>query len=523
MKKTSDDIAEMIDALRKIDYKGFAPEVLVDCGEDKEKYDEKRQVFNRRFQFRPTVIVMCEYSEHVSQALLIAERFDKEIRVRSGGHDHEGECSGTDTVLIDFSKMNKAVVDKDHQLVRIQPGAIFQNLIVTLNDNNVGIPHGTCGTVGIAGFTMGGGWGPWTRQKGMCCESLIGATIVLGNGKIKTLTTDGSDKELLWALRGGGGMSYGIVTELVIKTFPLPVNTIKFNVTWEQTPALDVLKRWEDIIAPDANYNLLGTNLQIMAKPFDGQDIKKSIHKCVFNGYYAGSEKDLREDMKRWFEDLNPTNIYIPKETKGTNNLAAFDAWDRVSTVAMRKGLLGYNPLTLIPPDIDNPAPHKISSRLVKKEGLGDEGRENLIRSLESDLIHAEGSNAGIQCYVTLGAICGSYYKNPDAAGDKLGCAFPYRDRPYTIQYQVWWNQTDEEVKAGKEHDVYRYTNEAQDWIEVCRKSDFPQTQGAFISFKDSGIPTRDYFQQSYNELVRIKKEYSEDPKNRFRTRKTII
>jgi len=205
------------------------------------------------------------------------------------------------------------------------------------------------------------------------------------------------------------------------------------------------------------------------------------------------------------------------------DNLAAFDSWDRISTVGLRQGLLGYNPLTLIPPDTDPPAPHKISSRLVQKDGLGDEGRKNLIRSLESDLLSAEGAEAGVLCYVTLGAICGSYYADPGKAGDSLGVSFPYRDRPYTIQYQVWWNQGEAEKKAGVQYDVNRYTNEAMDWIEVCRGRDFPQTEGAFISFKDAGIPTRNYFQQNFDRLRDIKMNYSKDPKNRFRSRKTII
>ena len=515
-------IDQMIQALQEITYNGLVPKVLVDSGDEleRQKYNEARQVFNRKFQFRPTVIVFCECSEHVSAVLLIAESFGREIRVRSGGHDHEGECSGTDTVLIDLSKMNTAVIDQEKQVAIIKPGAIFNKLLTILNENNVGIPHGTCGTVGIAGFTMGGGWGPWTRQKGMCCESLVGATIVLGDGTIKNLTPDGPDKELLWALRGGGGLSYGIVTELVIETFPLPPNTIKFNVTWNNSPGLKVLELWEGLIAPDANYNLLGTNLQIMAKPVDGQSVEESVHTCVFYGYYAGSDQELRNDMKRWFADLPPTKTYIPNEAQ--NKLTSFDSWDRVSTVAVRKGLLG-DQLQLIPPDLDAPAPHKISSRMVKKEGLGDEGRRTLIRTLESNLVHAEGIEAGVHCYVTLGSICGSYYKNHETAGDQLGSAFPYRDRPYIIQYQAWWNQGEPDIKAGMEHDVYCYTNDAQDWIEVCRNNDFPQTEGSFISFKDSSIPTRDYFQQSYDALVRIKKDYSKDPKNRFRTRKTII
>lgn len=503
-------------------FTGNVPEILMDCCGNQDAYNIKRQVFNRRFQFKPTAIVFCESAEQVSEVLLLADKFNYDIRVRSGGHDHEGESCATDTIVIDLSKMKNVEVDHTLKVARIQPGVIFNELVPVLNNNNVGIPHGTCGTVGIPGFTMGGGWGPWTRQKGMCCEHLVGATIVLGDGSIKYLTEDGEDKQLLWALRGGGGMSYGIVTELVIKTFPLPPNTIKFNVVWEDAPGLKVLELWEGLIAPDQNYNLLGTNLKIMAKPSCNQSVETSIHECVFYGYYAGSTESLREDMDVWFANLRPTSINIPEEDD-KNDLIGFSAWDRISTASRKMNLKGFDNLTFIPPDLDDPAPHKISSRLVKEEGLGDEGRKNLIRSLESNLIYAAGDEAGVHCYVTLGAITGDYYKKYKPEEHPLGSAFPYKKRPYTIQYQVWWNANPEDIEKGKEHDVYRYTNEALDWIEQCREAYFPQTEGSFISFKDSSIPTKNYFLDSYEPLKNIKLTYSKDPKNRFRSRKTII
>ncbi len=119
------------------------------------------------------------------------------ITVRSGGHDHEGECVATGKVLIDFSLMNQIEIksvpvlcgEGEISQLAIQPGARFKEIKKILDNANLGIPHGTCQTVGIAGYTMGGGWGPWTKMYGMGCERVTGATIVLGDGTIKYLAT----------------------------------------------------------------------------------------------------------------------------------------------------------------------------------------------------------------------------------------------------------------------------------------------------------------------------------------------
>jgi len=500
-----------------------------DCGDNPHAYDSARQVFNQRFQFRPWVIVYPKTSEDVSQLVQFAAKENRELKVRGGGHDHEGECSATDALVLDMRHMNEAKVDKEKGVAIIQPGGIFINLIKVLNEAKVGIPHGTCQSVGITGFTLGGGWGPWTRKQGMCCESLVQATIVIGDGTIKTLTEDGPDKDLLWALRGGGGFSYGIVTELVIKTFPLPKVTHKFNFTWTTKPALAVLEGWEKAIAPDNSPNLLGTNLQIFAKPEDAQSVEDSVHECNFFGYYAGDEAEIHKMAQEWFPELPPDVIFIYPEVPDSH--LQFTSWERVP-LKRRQLMRGGRPLLGdIPLEKDGPAPHKITSRLVNPEGLGDEGRKNLIRSLRSELLFPKGEELGVLAYCTLGAISGSFYKNYNPWEHRLGSAFPYKDRPYTIQYQVWWDTHEVDLLSAErafddkmeDEGVNMFTNRAMDWIEDTRKADFPQTSGAFISFKDAGVPTKTYFMQSYDRLVQIKKDYSRDPDNRFRSRKTIV
>lgn len=515
------------------------------------------QVFNTRLQQNPLAIVYCENAEHVSIAYRIAIKNEIPIRVRAGGHDHEGESSGTNVVTIDVSKINHIEIDKSTGIAKIGAGNRFVCLTTKLADEDVMIAHGTCATVCITGFTLGGGWGPWTRKMGMNCEHLKGATIMLGNGEVIDVDEDanGGVPDLLWALRGGGGLSYGIVTELRIQTFDLPEELIKFELHWNpyqaqhdypqaDYPTLDILMAWENVIQATDTSKLIGTNLKINARPYQDDPFDYTIisHNCCMYGYWEGTEQELRAFVEERFVGVQPELKIIgeggtdPKD-QYTATSGLMSNWDRESfakvQVEVREaaaaklraeaedlGEAMFGAGSPIPPDDDEPAPHKITSRLVNQEGLGKEGYRQLLLSLTSSLVRAENRRLGIFTYVTLGAIVGDFYRSNKGKNSKS--AFPYKDKLYTIQYQAWWNAEKEEYKFQNDA-VYTNTNLAMDWIDTARNFNIPNTSGAFISFKDISIPTRVYFDKSYEKLKAIKIEHSKDPYNHLRTRKTIL
>lgn len=510
-------------------------------------YNKACQIFNLYFELKPLAIIYCESTEDVQFVYKQAIENNLPVRVRSGGHDHEGECMGTDTIVLDMTRIDHVTLERPKGsngkvYAHIGPGIRFISLTTILAQNDVMIPHGTCATVGIAGFTMGGGWGPWTRKEGMCCERLAGATIVLGDGSVRKLeATDKEVPELLWALRGGGGMSYGIVTELVIETFPLPAELIKFEVEWNpytvkkqllmlasehKTPTIQVLDAWEKIILSKETQKLIGTNLKVSAKnlgeteKFDPQTVN---HNCIMYGYWEGNEKTLEDFLKYHFKSVPGYELRIDGEGGDRSEYGRhlMSKWDRESYVNVKRMLAGMNGKPL-PPDLDAPAPHKITSRFANREGLGKDGHAALLQSLTSPLISTENRTLGLFSYITLGAISGNYYQNlPESKKDQS--AFPYKDKQYTIQYQTWWNETLAEKEEWQNNQVYVHVNRALDWMQKCRDFKIPNTSGAFISFKDSSIPTSTYFDKNYDRLMKIKKQYSEDPMNHFRTRKTIL
>lgn len=586
-------LLNIVEILKKYLPQNNMLEILFDSPLTNKEYNDKRQIFNTYYQFRPTAIVFCTNTQQVSEVIKLIRQYNYTgtLRIRSGGHDHEGECSATDSLVIDLSKMTKVDIKSDLNYATIQPGIMFIDLIKQMNAQNVGLPHGTCYSVRIAGFTFGGGWGPWTRQKGMGCESLAGVTIVLGDGSYRTIIDNKlipeykgqpvadlneEDRKLLWALRGGGGMSYGIITELIYKTFTMPDYTTKFTVAWEQKfgqnipPAVDILKRWEELIEYNENPDLLGTNLKVVAKFKDINDttpVKKSLHDCYFYGYYMGSRENFQNQQEfeenllkiieeNWFpeDQFSQYNVNFEDSIEAvlsnnvTNNSgkltavsndnrrkwSTFSAWDRIvkwDTEQEKHPLLEsiYDTESLpphfqaIPPEIDKPAPHKITSRfaiVTDDENLASQRRIKLIESLESNLLATEGENQGMNTYFTLGAITGAYYRDYDFNANQFpeGSSFAYKKCFYTVQYQAWWDN--DGIENPK---VQPYVNRAIDWLKVCRNYEIPATYGAFISFKDDSIPTRVYFQESYDRLKEIKEVYSQDPDNMLSSRKTII
>jgi len=525
-------------------------------------YNQASQVFNTRIQEKPLAIVYCTRTEDVISTYQKAIQYNLPVRVRSGGHDHEGECTGTNVIVIDLIGLDEVFTGFGHRnrfsligLAIVGPGNRFSKLTTELAEKNVMIPHGTCASVAIPGFTMGGGWGPWTRSKGMCCEHLIGAEIVLGDGTCETIASenitnpgDGRDiyilkknkPELLWALKGGGGMSYGIVTKLYFQTFELPSSLFKFELEWnlyddqqqiiETTPTINILKRWEAIINSTSTGRLIGTNLKINGKHYAQQsssfDSTIVVHNCVMYGYWEGDLRSLNDFVFEQFEQHQlPVGAFRIDGGAGINrNYGAnlMNSWDRESyqnIVAFKNGQNGIP----LPPDLDEPAPHKITSRLVDAQGLGNDGHEALLRSLTSPFILEGNRLEGLFTYVTLGAITGDYYRTMSSE-EQSKSAFPYKDKQYTIQYQVWWNEPLIKKEELQDNPVYTRVNRALDWIEVSRDFFIPNTSGAFISFKDSSIPTKTYFGKSYEKLKEIKEQYSKDTLfNHFRTRKTII
>ena len=159
----------------------------------------------------PRAIVHCRTTEDVQLSIAIARDCGLPLSVRGGGHHWAGRalCAG---IVIDLSGMNGVSVDADHRSAIISGGARAADLAAVTDPLHVAAVTGTCSGVGMAGLTLGGGYGPLTGRFGLALDNLLAAQVVLADGRTVVASHE-NEEELFWALRGGGG-NFGVVTAM---------------------------------------------------------------------------------------------------------------------------------------------------------------------------------------------------------------------------------------------------------------------------------------------------------------------
>ncbi|WP_434088532.1 FAD-binding oxidoreductase [Amycolatopsis japonica] len=205
-------------------------------------YDNAKRVFNPAFDgLKPAAIAKCVKPEDVQEAVSAAAR-RVPIAARGGGHSYAGYSVPDGGLMIDLGGMSS--MDVQGEQVVIGAGAKLKNVYATLAAAGRCLPAGSCPSVGIAGLTLGGGIGVLARKYGLTCDHLVSARVVTADGKLRTVSAD-SEPELFWALHGGGGGNFGIVTSFTFRTDPAPSAVSVFSLRFPAGSANDVLAEWQ--------------------------------------------------------------------------------------------------------------------------------------------------------------------------------------------------------------------------------------------------------------------------------------
>jgi FAD/FMN-containing dehydrogenase len=190
----------------------------------------------------PRTVVHCRTPQDIQLAIIAARSAELSLSVRGGGHDWAGRalCDG---LVIDLSGMRDVVISRDGDSVRISGRARASDVLAVTDPLGLAAVTGSCSAVGMAGLTLGGGYGPLIGRFGLALDNLIAADVVLSDGRIVTAERD-RDEDLFWAMRGGGG-NFGVVTSMRIRLHELP-NVVSGLLVYPFSEAKTVLRRYAD-------------------------------------------------------------------------------------------------------------------------------------------------------------------------------------------------------------------------------------------------------------------------------------
>jgi len=257
---------------------------------DSRGYEAIRRPVGPAYQeVRPRLVVLCRSVSDVVGAIAYAAAAGDRIAVRGGGHCFAGRSS-TDGIVLDLSGCDGISV-ADDQVAAIGAGARLGQVYSTLHAYGRTLPAGCGPTVGITGLTLGGGIGLLGRKHGLTCDRLVGAQVVLADGRVVDSDRD-HEPDLFWALRGAGGGQFGVVTSLRFDTVPEP-KTTRIEARWPRVALEELVAAWQ-AWAPDAPDELT-VNLTLVSEP--GAPIRATLF-----GAAALEEGPVR-DLLREFTD----------------------------------------------------------------------------------------------------------------------------------------------------------------------------------------------------------------------------
>jgi FAD/FMN-containing dehydrogenase len=173
-------------------------------------FDQARTVWNATVDKRPGLVVRCAGPSDVVQAVRFARQHDLLLAVRAGGHNIAGKAVADGALLIDLSQMRSIRVDRAARVAWVEPGATLADFDRETQAFGLTTPVGINSTTGIAGLTLGGGFGWTSRKFGMSIDNLVCVDVVTADGQMHR-ASEKENADLFWALRGGGG-NFGIVT-----------------------------------------------------------------------------------------------------------------------------------------------------------------------------------------------------------------------------------------------------------------------------------------------------------------------
>jgi FAD/FMN-containing dehydrogenase len=257
-----------------------------------------RSVFNAMHRSRPDVVVSCSTTEEVAAAVKRARDEGLRVAVRGGGHSIAGLSAIEGGMLIDLAPMNGVEVDTERKLAKVGGGALWSDLDGATQAHGLAVPGGVVSDTGVAGLTLGGGYGWLRRKHGLSSDNIVEAQLVTADGSVVRASAD-ENPDLYWAIRGGGG-NFGIVTTFTFKLHDVGPEVAFAATFYPIEEAAEVMRRWRGYVesAPDEVTSTCVT-MTFPANP----ELPEAVHDrpvIIVGGVHAG------EDVEAGLAEMQP-------------------------------------------------------------------------------------------------------------------------------------------------------------------------------------------------------------------------
>ena len=431
-------------------------------------YEDARKIWNAMIDKHPALIVRCAATSDVVRAVNFAKDNGLLLAVRGGGHNIAGSAVCDDGIVIDLSQMKAANVDPGTRRVTVEGGATLADFDAATQAHGLATPLGINSTTGVAGLTLGGGFGWLSRKYGMTVDNLESAEVVTAAGEVvRASATEHPD--LFWALRGGSG-NFGVVTRFEFRLHPVGPDVLSGLIVYPFSEAKRVLQQYREFTAKAPDELSVWTVLRkapplpFLPEQVHGKEIIALA--LLYTGDPAKGEP-LIEPLR---EFGTPVGDHV--------GVQPYTAWQQA-----------FDPL--LAPGARNYWKSHNFSRLDDK--LFDAVIE-YIKKLPSP-----------QCEIFFGAIGGATTRPaPDSA------AYAHRDAQFVMNVHGRWDDpADDERCIG--------------WARDFFKASAPYaSSGVYVNFltADEGDRVRSAYGPNYDRLVQVKRKY--DPANLFRTNQNI-